>query len=407
MRSGKPRILFLSRNCPYGESFGGQLRTLHIARHLRQCGDLEMGLVLLTDPGKDALAQTAAEFSLASVMRMVHEPIRGLGRRLRHELDPFFLNTEGWRLNDDDAGKMAAMIAKYDLVWIHNLAVANGARIKLWPRSVLDIDDLRTGYHQSAVNCAISWGERAKAMRQAWLWKRRESILFRRFGIVVVCSESDRALLGHPHRTRVIPNGFEVPTAQPQRRPADPPRIGFIGLFRYPPNLEGVRWFVSDVWPKIKQAHPSVRLRLVGAGLDSKMAGISGPDIDVLGWVDDSAAEISTWSTMIVPIRVGGGTRIKIAEGFGRRCPVVSTTLGAFGYDVQSGNEILLADQPQEFAAACLSILADRRLADGLADRAWEKYCQQWTWEAMGPRVAETVQDSLELSEIVGEIVPI
>jgi glycosyltransferase involved in cell wall biosynthesis len=395
--AGKPRILYLARNCPYGESFGGQLRTLHVARHLRQCGDFEMALMLLSAPAESDLARTRSEFPLVAAWQMEQVPIRGLRNRLHHELDPYFLNTEGWRLAEEDVSTLAGMLPRYDVIWVHNLAVGNGARIKTWPRSVLDIDDLRADYYRSALRYAPTWNERLWARRQVILWKRREAIIFRRFDVVVVCSDRDRAHLGHPDRTYVIPNGFELPAAKPERAPVNPPRIGFIGLFRYPPNLEGVRWFIAEVWPKIKQARPDARLRLVGAGADPEFAR-SGPDIEVLGWVENPSAEISTWSLMVVPIRVGGGTRIKIAEGFGRRCPVVSTSMGAFGYDVQSGRELLLADGPDDFAARCLSILSDPQLGDGLVDRAWERFCKEWTWDAMAPRVAAAVEGCLRRS---------
>src|SRR5205807_660617 len=98
------------------------------------------------------------------------------------------------------------------------------------------------------------------------------------------------------------------------------------------------------------------RLRLVGKGSDGPQKP-AGPDIDALGWVDDSAAEIATWSVMAVPIRMGGGTRIKIAEGFSRKCPMVSTRLGAYGYEIEDRRQIRLADTPEDFARACVELV--------------------------------------------------
>ena len=396
MGAQRPRILYLTRNCPFGKSFGGQIRTQQIARLLRTFGDVELGLLLLPDVDPSALERTRAEFRVRMVMPLRRHPVAGLRDRVRHELDPSYLNTEGWQLSDSDAAGLHKLAREYDLVWIHNLAVANGARFKELEHAVLDVDDLRTGYHLSSVAAANSWRERARALRQVWIWKRREAQLLRRFKVLVVCSEADRASLGGSDRIVVIPNGFELPPNQPPRHLANPPRIGFIGLLSYPPNGDGVRWFARTVWPRIKQAHPSVRLRIAGGGADSELARL-GPDLDLLGWVEDASAEIATWSLMIVPIRMGGGTRIKIAEGFGRRCPVVSTRLGAFGYDLTTGREILLADDPQDFSRACLGILSDEALGKALASAAWEKYQRHWTWEAMRPAVGAAVQCCLRL----------
>lgn len=391
MRSKSPRILYLTRNCPCGEPFGGQVRTLHIARLLKACGELDMALLSLEPPGEDALAKTRSEFNLTAAWQMEHVPIRGLKNRLHHELDPYFLDTEGWRLRTEDAASLKSMLPGYDVVWVHNLAVANGGRIRVWPRSVLDVDDLRAGYHRCAMDRASTWGERFWSLRQTWLWKRREAVLPKRFDILVFCSEPDRAQFDERDRTCVIPNGFEVPASEPKRLPADPPRIGFIGAFRYPPNVEGIRWFITEVWPLVKRSHPAARLRIVGARAEPEFARL-GQDIDVLGWVEDPAEEMATWAINVVPIHVGGGTRIKVAEGFARRCPVVATPLGAFGYDVRSGEELLLAEAPEDFAGSCRALLDDPSLAAKLAGRAWAKFREKWTWEAMQPRVAGAVE---------------
>ncbi len=106
----------------------------------------------------------------------------------------------------------------------------------------------------------------------------------------------------------VIPNGFERPQVVPVRTPANPPRLGFIGVFDHTPNVEGIHWFVTHCWPRVKQEIPNVRLRLVGRHSDGTLKPI-GADIDALGWLPDPNPEIMTWTAMIVPILGGAGTR--------------------------------------------------------------------------------------------------
>ena len=394
MAAERPRILFLTRNCPHGPSFGAQLRTLHTARHLQRCGDLSVALILLHEPDKASLSKTEAEFGLAANLRMCRSPIRGFSARLRHELDPWFLNTEGWELDPHDASRVSDLISRHDVVWIHNVAVANGARINSCPSSVLDVDDLQSRYSGSAFKSSSRLRERVLTLRRAWLWKRREGMLLRRFTVLTVCSEADRAYLGGGDRIHVIPNGFDL-SEVPVRSLSNPPRIGFIGLLRYPPNDQGVRWFAAEIWPRIKQSFPAARLRLIGAGADPGLGGM-GPDIDVLGWIDEPSSEMASWSLMITPIQMGGGTRIKIAEGFARKIPVVSTSLGAFGYGVTSGKELLLADRSEDFAQACLSILRNPELGARLAECGWEQYSKRWTWAAIGPGVHAAVERALQ-----------
>jgi len=169
-----------------------------------------------------------------------------------------------------------------------------------------------------------------------------------------------------------------------------------------------MRWFLRVCWPLIKREVPDARLRLVGKDTDGALKP-NAPDVEALGFVVDPADEIATWSAMIVPIRHGGGTRVKIADAFSRKCPVVSTHLGAHGYDVEHSRELLLADKPDEFAAACVSLVRDRTTANAMADRAYAAFLEKWTWDAIAPRVWAAAEDALALargqrSEVRGQM---
>lgn len=229
------------------------------------------------------------------------------------------------------------------------------------------------------------------------IWKRREVFLRKRFPALVVCSEADREYFGADDQIYVAPNGYGDGKIEKVRNPVSPPRIGFIGTLNYPPNADGVTWFVNQVWPKIKERQPDARLRLVGADSEGRMQA-HGADIDRLGFVDDAAEEIGSWSVSIVPLRIGGGTRIKIAEAFGRMCPVVSTSLGAFGYEVSSGKELMLADDPEAFADACCSLIKNPDQAEKMAQEAADQYLAKWTWPAIASNVERALQCCLRRS---------
>jgi len=212
-----------------------------------------------------------------------------------------------------------------------------------------------------------------------------------------VCSDADRKHLGFENMTHVIPNGFTLPPEEPLRREAKPARIGFIGTFEYPPNCASIQWFAKECWPRIKQQVPDARLRLVGKGSDGPLKP-EGADIDGLGWVKDAAAEMATWSVMAVPVQMGTGTRVKIAEGFSRKCPIVSTLLGAYGYEASNGRELLLADSSEDFANACVKVIRQPEEAAEMAERAWQCFRKKWTWDCIRPRILATAEDCLRRS---------
>jgi glycosyltransferase involved in cell wall biosynthesis len=263
-----------------------------------------------------------------------------------------------------------------------------------WPHSVLDVNDIPSCLHRTNMAQAANIFDKFRYYRRMTRWRRREKTLLERFDALCVCSEPDRRELGGSDRIFVVPNGFNAPKNIPLRQPAVPPRAGFVGTFHYPPNQEGVRWFLERVWPLILRTIPQAKLRLAGEGSE---VGIwqTHPNVDGLGWIADVESEMATWSLAIVPVFIGGGTRIKIAEAFSRKCPVISTTLGAYGYDVANGREILLADSAGDFAARCLQILTNPAAGQAMAENAWRKFLENWTWDSFANRVTGVVETVL------------
>ncbi len=383
------RILFVTPCWPHDHTYGGQLRALHIGRALKQLGEVTLAVVSSDMVADDVIRKTAEEFRLEPAIHVESLPDRKLMGRLRRAFDLHYLNVHGCVANVEDRERLLRRFADFDLIWVLNSRTPNILNHWNWPRSVLDIDDVPSTFQRTIFQNGAGLGERLKAGATMYLLRRRERLLKERFTALAVCSEIDKQYLGAGENIHVIPNGFERPRQEPKREQVQPPRIGFIGLFSYLPNRSGIQWFLKECWPRIKREIPDVRLRLVGKDTDGVLKPV-GQDIDALGWVLDPAEEIATWSAMIIPLRFGAGTRIKIADAFSRKCPVVSTRLGALGYEVQDNRELLLADSPDEFAARCVSLIRDPARAASLAERAYGAFLEKWTWDAIAPRVRAT-----------------
>lgn len=389
------RVLYLCSSWPLGRSFGGQLRALHLGRALQHLGRVTVLTVNSEADDAEARAATAAEFDVLPSVLPQPSAAGGLRGKIRRALDMHHLDVHGLAVTNEDQRRVAAAAAEHDLVWILNSRTPNILGRWYWPRTHLDIDDVPSTYLRTIAQSTPSALQRAKARLQRRLLHRRERLFAQRFTTLSVCSAPDKAYLGGDEKIHVIPNGFARPAITPAYKPpAGPPRLGFIGLYSYAPNADGVQWFLRECWSQVRAALPGVRLRLIGKGTDGP-GGPQGPDVDGLGFIADSTAEIATWSAMIVPIRLGGGTRIKIAEAFCRKCPAVSTSLGAFGYEVQNGRQLLLADAPTDFAGACINLVRDRARATALAEAAWTDFLARWTWEAIAPKVHRAAEDCL------------
>jgi glycosyltransferase involved in cell wall biosynthesis len=368
---------------------------LNIAKLLRRVGDVSF---VVTDNYERQLDERIPEFEfeVKLIAKLNRSPRRRAADWVQHELAAGCLATEGFEVRDIDREATSHLMEESDVIWVHGLQTANMFGIYRWPRSILDIDDIPSRFFSSRARNASVVTRKIHDYRKALLWWRRERILGRRFSVVAVASEEDRRYLGSAARITVVPNGFNPPTEQHPKITTEPQRIGFIGTLRWLPNKSGVEWFIRDVWPQIKREIPMVRLRLIGEGSSESIASL-GPDIDGLGWVEDPSLEIASWSAMIVPVRCGAGTRVKIVDAFSKKCPVVSTSLGAFGYEVLSGEDILLADDPMDFAQACVQLLKDTGLGARLCENAWDKFLRKWTWDSIGGAVFDAVEECQRL----------
>jgi polysaccharide biosynthesis protein PslH len=397
----RPKILFVTSHWPMAAAYGAQQRVLNIGKLLSRFGDVSFVIVSSEHEDEETVRRTKREFRVHRVIRPLLVAPGGASRqlpeRLRHEFDPTYMVSDPYAVSEPDRAALQQLIQQHDVIWVHTVKIANRFRIFRWPHSVLDVDDLVSCQEQSAAQSSGNLVKRLLHLRRSWIWQRRERILRERFDVLTVCSEEDRRYLGGSERIHVIPNGAHPLEARP-RPPSVLPRIGLIGNCTFPPNEEGAKWFIRDVWPMVKREFPRAQLRLVGRGSEGHLTTL-GPDITGLGWLECPGEEIASWSAMIVPIKLGAGTRVKIAEGFARRCPVVATTMGAFGYDVEDGRELLLADRAGDFASACIKLLSNPELGEALSERAHKRFLERWTWDSFESTVGAAIQECLARSD--------
>jgi glycosyltransferase involved in cell wall biosynthesis len=371
------------------------LRALHIGRALQQVGDVEL-VVLDTHGSGNAERRSAHDRAPAGHrLEVRRQSTRNVLQKVNWALNPRVKCPHGVCVNQHDVERIGRTAQQFDITWFFELRTANVFPRWSWPRSVVDVSDLPSTFEQSMLRAQQGVRERFPTAVRLWSWQRRERLLGERFNVIAVCSDTDRQYLreldvaGSVH---VIPNGFEQPRFLPVRKLATPPRIGFIGVLDHEPNLAGIRWFCQNSWPLLKRAVPDARLRLVGRLSDGPLAP-RGQDIDGLGWVSDPADEIATWSAMVVPVHIGAGTRGKIAHAFSQKCPVVSTSLGAYGYNPTDGHDMFLAESAEMFADACVRTIREPAAAAAVAERAWGRFLEKWSWDSIRPQVSAAVED--------------
>lgn len=297
-----------------------------------------------------------------------------------------------------------------DFVRIHAFRLWNAPFAWAWahqqPSAALqiDLDELDSNALEQIASLPSS--EAKPSMRSQQLLAAKGALVWEnrwltRFPQIFVSSENEVQKLtqaGVSGRTFVVPNVYEstVPAAASEKG-RETFTFLFVGSFAYSPNLDAAYFFIEKVLPHLLKAAPvPVQLMLVGRGLISehKVALTRHPSVKVVGEVPDMCAWYAKADAVVVPLRAGGGTRIKILEAFVHQRPVVSTQVGAEGLGVTDRQHLLLANTAEEFVKACLCLMNEQSLRDELVHEASQLAIRKYSPQVMEKCLLDT-EDNL------------
>ncbi len=314
-------------------------------------------------------------------------------RQLRSLASRFSYEHNLGRRRVDFQSKLDALLEEtaFDVIQVEfcTLAGFDFAKRKAGTRLVLDEHNIE--YDLLRRSALAASGMRKVYNEVNWRKLRREELgAWRRFDGVVLTSERDQRLL-HEHRpearTCVVPNAANVDEFRPAERAPIAKRILFFGVLGYYPNEDGIEFFVDQVLPLILRRHPDAELVLVGPGAKEPVERRVGASVKLAGFVDDVQAAIDDAAVVIVPLRVGGGTRLKIVEAMAKGKAIVSTSLGAEGIELEHGRHGLIADDAESFASAVCRLFEDEALALRLGTAARQQAVAKYSWTAAALRL--------------------
>ncbi len=243
-------------------------------------------------------------------------------------------------------------------------------------------------------------------MAEQWRRMRRvEREQCRRFDHVVAVSPEDAAVFRQAYgveRVSSVPTGVDTdffrPSGAVSRKAAS---IVFTGSMDWMPNEDGMVWFVEEILPRIERAVPEATLTIVGRNPTARVKALAEgrPRVTVTGTVNDVRPYLEAASVVVVPLRVGGGTRIKIYEAMGMERAVVSTTIGAEGLDVRDGTHLILADEAATFAEAVTALLRSPERAEEIGQTAASHVRSHFGWGSVAEQFAERCSNAASLVE--------
>jgi glycosyltransferase involved in cell wall biosynthesis len=387
-------VLVVSPMAPSPPRFGAQARTHGLLSNLAKNHDVTA--VVLHDDDATPATSGPAMRTYCREVTFVRNPHGVTGWRRRA------LQVRSWLSRRSYQRHLFAVPAlqetldrllgsqRFDVVFV-NLPYLGHYRVRRAPHDsavpavVIDSHDVGYDLARQVARSSAPLGQRLHARFNWRKLAREELAVYNAADGVCVCSTADQKRLAAdaPSATTVvIPNAADVERLQP--RPGDVPPDGrtvlFFGLLATVPNVDGVVYFLREIWPRIAAARPDARFVIVGADPAPAIRAHAGPGVTIVGPVDDLQPYLAAAAVVVVPLRLGSGTRLKILEAWAMARPVVSTALGAEGLEAVSGRHLLIADDAADFASAVVRVLSEPELGEALGRAGRALVTERYSW---------------------------
>ncbi|MCU0491331.1 MAG: glycosyltransferase family 4 protein [Chloroflexaceae bacterium] len=390
------RILLLTQVLPYPPDSGPKVKTYNVIQYLARHHEVTL-VSLIRSPNEETHAEKLRDLCAAVyTVPLKRSRLRDLGY-LAHSL----LSGRSFIMARDACPALDQLLAElsrqheFDLVHADQLNMAQFALKLPGIPTLLDQHNAVWTIVQRMAAHSASLPRRIFLELEARRLRRYEAEVCQQFDAVVTVSDPDRQALelamqaqGLPLPTQpfpVIPIAVDAQGEPPVQREANPRTILSMATMFWPPNIDGVLWFANEVYPLVQQAVPDVQFVIAGARPPQRVQRLAeqNPSINVTGYVEDPLPYMQASAALIVPVRAGGGMRVKILEALARGMPIVSTTIGYEGIDLTPGEHLLVGDTPAAFAEALIRLLRDPALGRTLAARGRRLAEERYDWRVV------------------------
>lgn len=398
------KLLILTPQLPYPPEQGTSLRNYHIIRGLAANHEITL-LSFLEENQTVAPSQIAPLLECCASIETVPVPTRSKGKRLRQLLttrQPDMAHRLSSAAFDNCLRRLLAE-TDFDIVQIEGIELAQSINvIRIASRRKIIFDNHNAETELQRRNMHTDWHTPKRWLAALYSWVQVGRLAgFERWACesadaVTAVSAADKKHLQAvaPHLQSpitVIPNCIDITAYQnlnklPEEQTTFSYDLVFSGKMDYRPNVDAVLWFAAEVWPKIQAIRPSTTWAIVGQKPHSRLARLrSVPGITVTGWVEDVRPYIANAQLFIMPFRIGTGTRLKFIEALAAGKAIVSTRVGAEGFEVVDGRELVFADTAEEMATAVLHLLDHPEERDTLGQAATQ-FASHYDWRVVIPR---------------------
>jgi glycosyltransferase involved in cell wall biosynthesis len=404
------RILWLKTELLHPVDKGGKIRTYHMLKELKRQGH-EITYLTLDDGAAAVDARERASEYCDELITVPHSTRAKFSAGFYAELALNLASPLPYFMRKYKSEAMRREIVRLDSRERFDVLVCDFLQPSVNVPERLKLPTVLFQHNVEAMIWKRHYEVQANPLKKAYLygqWRKSfhyERTACRRFDRVVAVSVEDRERL---ERDYALSEVADVPTGvdteyfrlSGDEKP-EPHNLVFTGSMDWLPNEDAIQYFIKEILPRIKQSVPGATLTVVGRNPYPSLVELSrrDPAIVVTGRVEDVRPFMERAAAYIVPIRIGGGTRLKIYEAMAMEKPIVSTTVGAEGLPVTDGEELLLADEPQSFASAVVRVLRDEAFARELGERAARVVRERFGWDKVSATFAQVCEGAVRMKD--------
>jgi glycosyltransferase involved in cell wall biosynthesis len=393
------RILWLKTELLHPVDKGGKIRTYQMLKALKR--EHYVTYLTLDDGTADSDAVERATEYCHELVRIRHSTREKFSAGFYAELAANLFSPLPYFMKKYESAEMRREVAERARAGDFDVLVCDFLNPAVNVPHALPVPTVLFQHNVEAMIWKRHYEVQTHPLKKAYLygqWRKAfayERAACRRFDMVVTVSRDDTETITRDYGvTNVsdVPTGVDTEFFRPvEGVSVEPDSLVFTGSMDWLPNEDAIQFFTREIMPLIRERRPEVKLTVVGRKPYASLLELSkrDPSIIVTGRVEDVRPFMERAAAYIVPIRIGGGTRLKIYEAMAMEKPVVSTTVGAEGLPVRDGQDLLIADTPRAFADAVVRVLTDAELARKLGERSASTVREQFGWDKVAAVFAE------------------
>ena len=398
-------ILWLKTELLHPVDKGGKIRTYNMLKQLKQAHRITY---LTLDDGLAGEAERASAFEYCNELVCVpHQPREKFTAGFYSELLFNLVSPLPYAIKKYESAGMRAEVARratagdVDLIVCDFLAPVANVPFEVSCPTLLFQHNVEAMIWKRHYEVQLNPLKKAYLFQQWRKMKTLEQKMCQRFDAVIAVSSEDREQIRNDYAVEAVydvPTGVDTEFFRPSgKETLEPHNLVFTGSMDWLPNEDAISYFTDQIMPRIKQSIPHVTLTVVGRNPYPSLLELAKRDASVIvtGRVDDVRPYMERAAAYIVPLRIGGGTRLKIYEAMAMEKAIVSTSIGAEGLPLNDGVDVLLADTAELFADSVVKVLNDAELAKGISERAAAKVRKEFGWNKVAERFGQLCEDTL------------